>query len=201
MGFIGSIFDLFGGNPAQSEQNQFGQLAGYETNLGENLATPGAKFEEDILSGSPTLEAEALAPEISAARQQAQQNTNTLAEFAPRSGGTAAEQAGSRDALTGNILNLLGGLKSSTAANAVGQGEGFLGQAPSNLGNQAGLAIQNRQRKMGDIGSIAGGVASVALPFLEGGGGADPYETLYNAQHDNSGIETESPDLSGIGVS
>ena len=58
----GSIYDLFAGNPAQQEQDQFGALGNYETGTGEGLTTAGAGYDLGVRSGDPTKIATALAP-------------------------------------------------------------------------------------------------------------------------------------------
>ncbi len=99
-GLVSSLFDLFSGNPYEAQTNQINQIAGYQTNLGEGLATPAAKYFEDILSGDPTRIASALAPEISTGQGQVEQQRLRNAEFGTRSGGsTAATDAAERDAL------------------------------------------------------------------------------------------------------
>lgn len=180
-----SIFDLFEGNPAQQEQEKFGNLANYETGLGENLATAGAGEELGILSGDPTRIAQAEAPEITAQRQQIEQQNLSNANFGTRSGGTAASTQAADAAGRANIIDLTGNLIGNTAGAAVGQGSNFLSGASSNLGNEANLAEERRKQVVGDVGGIAAGAAEIATPFLAGGGGAspDPYEALYSAQN------------------
>lgn len=170
-GLAGGIFDLIEGDPTQREQQQFGGLGDYETGVGEGLTTAGSGFEESILSGDPSRIASTLAPEISAGQGQVQQNALQEANFGTRSGGTAAATEAAPAAERANIINLEGNLQGSTAGAAVGQGTGLLGQASSNIGNEADLAKQNRQREVGDVGGIASSIASIAAPFL---GGADP---------------------------
>jgi len=197
-GLVGSIFDLAAGNPTEKEQNQFGALSGYQTGVGEGLITPAAQYEESILSGDPTKTAQAMAPEISANQQQTQQFKNQSAEFSPRSGGTAASVANADTSGRSNLIDLLGKEQSGAASTSLSAGSGLLDSASNNLGNEANLANQWRQQQTSDINGVAQGAASIATMGMTGGtgGGADPYQTLYNAQHpDPNSIQT-TPDTS-----
>jgi hypothetical protein len=66
------------------------------------------------------------------------------------------------------------------------------------------LANQRRQQQVGDVSGIAKDAGSIATGLFDTAGastltGADPYETLYNAQHPDTGsMSTESPDLGYI---
>lgn len=215
----GSIYDLFAGNPAQKEQDQFGALGNYETGTGEALTTAGAGEELGILSGDPTKIATALAPEISTGQGQVEQQRLQDANFGTRSGGTAASTEAAEAANRGNIISLEGGLQSSTASSAVGQGGGLLSSASSNVGNEAQLAEERRKQVTGDIGGIASGVASIATGLIdpaaaipssspsisdivgtpmgnpEAGVGAEPPNGGYI---DPSGLEGPAPDFSAF---
>lgn len=202
-GLVGGIFDLVGGDPTQGEENALKGLAGYENNLGENSTSQGLGWESDILSGDPNKIAEALAPEIKTGQEQVQQQAETNAQFDNRGGGTNASTQAAQSGERGNIISLIGGLQKGAAGALTGAGENLLSQGSGNEMNAADLAIGNRQQQVGDINGIASSVASIAEPFLGGGGGGatDPYETLYNAQHpDTNSIQTEEPDLSGISL-
>ncbi len=191
-GLVGGLFDLFSGNPTEKEQNQFGALSGYQTGVGEGLITPAAQYEESILSGDPTKTAQAMAPEISANQQQTQQFKNQSAEFSPRSGGTAASVANADTSGRSNLIDLLGKEQSGAASTSLSAGSGLLDSASNNLGNEANLAQNWRNQQTSDINGIAQGAASIAMG-LPTGTGADPYQTLYDAQHpDPNSIQTTS---------
>ena len=183
-GLVGGIYDLFAGDPTSGQEKQLGNLSTFDTGVGEGLITPGATFEREILSGNPTEISTALAPEISTEAGQVENQRLQGSEFGTRSGGTAAATNAAESKARGDIINLEGGLQASTAANAVGQGTGLLGQASSDISKQADLRSANQKRVAGDVSGIASDVASIATPFLEGGGGGvDPFEALYNIQH------------------
>lgn len=195
-GLIGSIYDLAEGNPAQHEQDQFGALGAYSTGVGEDLTTAGANFDLGILSGDPTKIAQTLAPEISSGQTQVEQQALQGANFGTRSGGTAAAAENANAAERANIINLEGGLQSGTAGSALASGGNLLGQASTDIGNQANLAEERRQQVTSDQNQIAASAAAIATGLAGGGdiGGDDPYQTLYNAQHAPA-PETSSPDL------
>lgn len=202
-GLAGGIYDLFAGNPTQSEQNAFGDLSGFENNTGEGAVNAGLGFYNDILSGNPEAIAEAEAPEIKAGQEQVQQQAEQNAMFGNRGGGTNSSTNAAQSGERANIINLTGELQSGAAGAELGAGENLLGQGSTNLGNEANLALQRQNQVAGDIGGIASGVASIASPFLEGigGGGADPYETLYNAQNPGtSGVATVPTDITDMSI-
>lgn len=191
-GLVSSIYDLIQGDPAKKQENQLESIGQYDIGTGEGLITPAAKYYEDILSGDPTRTAQALAPEISTQQQQVQQSQNELAQFAPRSGGTAAASADAATKARGNIINLEGGLQQGAAGAAGSLGSNLLSSATPNIEDVANLRTKRQQQSAGDWGQIGQAVAEAATMGLAGaGGGADPFETLYNAQHpDRSGIQT-----------
>jgi hypothetical protein len=196
-GLVGGLFDLFSGNPVQQEQDQFGALSNFQTGVGEGLTTAGAGEEEAILSGDPSRIAQVEAPEIGAQQKQIQQQNLENANFDTRSGGTTASTQAADAAGRANIIDLTGNLISNTAGAAVGQGTGLLSEASSNIGNRADLAEQRRQQEVGDVSGIASSIAGIAAPFLDAGGGTDPFTSLYHAQtSDTSGLNPTEPDLS-----
>jgi hypothetical protein len=198
-GLISSIFDLASGDPAKKQENQLQGLGDYETGIGETGTTAALKYDLGLLSGDPTQLAETMAPEISAGQQQLNQQQKTLAEFAPRSGGTAAQSNAARSQEQANIINLEGGLRSRAAEDAGRLGTADLSMASGNINDVANLRTARQQQVAGDVGGIASGAASI-ISGLPMGGGSDPFETLYNAQHpDRSSIGTESPDLGASG--
>jgi hypothetical protein len=167
---VSGIYDLSQGDPAKGQENQLSSLGGFETGTGEGLTTAGANFDESILSGDPTKVATALAPEISSQQQQVQQQKNQDAQFAPRSGGTAASDANASTAGRSNIINLEGGLESGAASGALSAGGNLLSQASGNINDVAGLKTARQAAQTADVGGIAQGAAEIATGF---DGGAD----------------------------
>lgn len=133
MGFFGS---LFGGENKTLDQNipAFQTAAGFDTGIGQGDVTKASQWYSDILSGDPTKQAQAIAPETSAIQSETQQAKDQTAQFAPRSGGTAAWMAGLDANTRAQIIKLLGGLQSGAAGSLAGIGT-----------TEQGLALQNRQ--------------------------------------------------------
>ena len=176
---VSGIFDLLGGDPAAKEEGQLGDLAGFESNLGEKNAGEASDYYGDILSGDPSKIAEVLAPEIKAGQEQVQQQAETDANFGNRGGGTNASTQAARSDERGNIINLIGGLQQGAAGAEAGIGENMLGQSSTNIGNEANLAINRRNQVNNDVGGIAQGAAEIAtgLPGMFSGSGALPSVT------------------------
>ncbi len=187
MSLFSSIFDLASGKAVQSEQNQFGALAGYETGVGEGLITPAAQYEESLLSGDPTKTAQAMAPEISANQQQTQQFKNQTAEFSPRSGGTAASVANADTSGRSNLIDLLGKEQSGAASTSLSAGSGLLDSASSNLGNEANLAEQWRKSQVSDIGQIGKAAAQIATLGMTGGMDGEASPDIFSGAPNESG--------------
>ena len=77
-GFLSSIFG--GSNPTLNKNIPgFQQEAGFGTGVGNADVTAASKWYSDLLSGDPTKEAEAIAPETSALQTQSQEAKNQRA--------------------------------------------------------------------------------------------------------------------------
>ena len=205
-GFLSAIFG--GQNKTLNKDiNQFGQDAGVAGNLGTGDATAASKFYQDVLSGDPTKQAEAIAPETKAAQDQAAQAKATTAQFAPRSGGTAATTAGIDATTRANLISLLGGLKTTAAS-----GASTLGTAEQSLSQQAtGKQAELSQEQMQNwLNSILGKGISTAAGAAESFGlgklfpmakGLPPGATDVTPGSDAAAgyATTDSPDLGLIG--
>lgn len=129
-----------GSNPTLDKDiSQSGADSTFSTGIGDTNATAASKFYGDILSGDPTAEATALAPEIASDKARAGQQKKTNAEFGTRSGGTTASNAGLDAGVSTDVLNLEGGLKSGAASGAAS-----LGTAEQGLGLE-GNALQSEE--------------------------------------------------------
>ncbi len=165
-GFLSSIFG--GSNPTLSNDiKQLGQLAGYSTGVGETDTNAASKFYTDILSGSPTRQAQALAPEITAGQTQVQQAANKNAQFGTRSGGTTASTAGAEAANRGNIIQEIGGLQGTAASGAGSLGTSNLELASTNTQAQAQESQEQMQNMMNSVlGGGISGMAGIGEEFL-----------------------------------
>lgn len=156
------LASLFGGQNKVLNQdiNTFGADAGFAQQQGQGDVTAASTFYRDILSGDPTEQAKALAPEIATSQQQGQQAKNNIAQFGTRSGGSTAA-ANSIDATgRGDIIKLLGGLQTKAASGAASLGEGEQGLSLEATGQQAQSAQQRFQNWLNSIG--AGAITSGA---------------------------------------
>ena len=166
MSWLSEIFT--GNNPTLGkDQNQFGQDAGVTGNIGNTDVTAASKFYGDVLSGDPTKQAEAIAPEAKAAQDAAQQAKNATAQFAPRSGGTAATTAGIDADTRAKLISLLGGLKTTAASGAAGLGTAEQGLSQQAKDEQAKLSQEQMQNFMNSIlGKATSGAVNYAESFL-----------------------------------
>ena len=173
MSFWGS---LFGGQnkTLNSDMNQFGQIGGFATGLGESNLSQASNFYSSLLSGDPSKQAKALGPEIGAIQQQGQQARNTTSQFGNRSGGGNAwmQMAGdqSRGSINNMISSLLGG-----AANSLGSmGGNLLSQGTAAYGQQLAASQQQMENWSNSIlgRGITGGVAAAESFGLGAAGGA-----------------------------
>lgn len=162
------LASLFGGKnkTLNSTIGQAGSLQGFGQQAGETGVTDATKYYHSILSGDPTTEASALAPEIKAGGEQTQQAKNEAAEFGTRSGGTAAVSAGADAANRANILSMLGRLKSGAAGAAGSLGTSELGVS-LNANDQEGQQAQQRHQNW--LNSILGMATGSGLGTLESG--------------------------------
>jgi hypothetical protein len=153
--FLGA---LFGGSNKTLNQTigNAGSTQGFTQGVGQTGTTDALKYYHDILSGGT----DALAPEISAGQDQAQQQKGALAEFGTRSGGTAAASAGADAANRTNIINMLAKLKSGAAGSEAQIGSNATGQSLQANDQEAQQGQQRMQNWLNSIlgGAITGGV-------------------------------------------
>jgi len=165
-GLVGGLFDLFSGDPNKKQNDALGDLWNYQNNLGEKSTSQGLDWNSDILSGDEAKIAQAISPEIKAGQDMVQQQAAQNAAFGNRGGGTNASTQQAQSGERGNIISLIGGLQRGAANSLTNAGENLMEQGSTNLSKQAQLDQQNRARKVGDVGGIASGIASIAAPFL-----------------------------------
>ncbi len=152
----GGIYDLIAGDPAEDQEKILGTTGSNELSTGENLVTPAATYYENILSGDPSKISQSLSPEISSGQTQVEQQALGNANFGTRSGGSTASTNAAEASERGNIINLVGGLQSSSA-NAAGS----LGSNQESMGTSAEEAVANlksgrRSQVTADIQALGG---------------------------------------------
>jgi hypothetical protein len=161
MGFFSSLFG--GSNPTLSKDiGQFGQIGGFATGLGESNLSQASNFYSSLLSGDPSKQAQALAPEISGIQQGAQQARSTAAQFGNRGGGTNAQAQMAGDQSRAQINQMISGLLGTSAGALGSMGGGLLAQGQSAYGQQAEASQQQMQNWANSIlgKGITSGVAS-----------------------------------------
>jgi hypothetical protein len=156
-----------GMGPDSNEQNAFGALksgAGFATGLGEKNLTTASNFMGDIASGDASRITQALAPQISAAKQSAQQNTATAAQFGTRGGGTGAFTASTNDRIHAGITNLIGSLTGGAVSGLGTMGGNLMGQGLTGTQAEFGEANTLHQQRMAQINDIFSSAAKLAGP-------------------------------------
>ena len=172
------------------QKQQYADLTsagGFATGEGEGDISASDKFFKDILSGDSTKTAQALAPQIGAAKTSAQQNAKTAEEFGNRGGGTNASSAAEGDRLHSDITGLVGETTGKAASTLGSEGSGLLGTgigAAATGFDEASKMQQQKAAKFNDI--INSSVAVAAAPFT---GGASL-----------SGLAGGTPDLTGMSM-
>ena len=159
--------DLFG--PSKQEKTSYNQLnsaSNFGVGLGETDTTLASNYMADIISGDPTRVARALAPQISAEQQRTQQAKNQIAQFSPRSGGTAAAVSDMDRGARTDITNLTGMLTGESVSGLANLGSSLfstgLAGTEGTFGAAKGLHDQTWQQIMEFIklaAAAAGGAA------------------------------------------
>lgn len=157
-----------GSNPTlKSNIGQFGADAGAASTTGAVDVTAASKEYQDILSGDPTKEAAAIAPETKAAQDQAAQAKKTTAEFSNRGGGTGGAMQGIDAATRANLIQLLGGLKMGAASGAASLGTSEQSLSLQDKQAQDQAAQQQLENEMNSIlGKATSGAVNYAESFL-----------------------------------
>lgn len=150
MGFFSSLFG--GSNPTLNAGiKQSGQVSNYATGLGENLTSQAGNLVTSLLSGDPTKSTQILAPQISATQQRAQQAKNALAQFSPRSGGTASTAAGIDTGTRGDIGNMIASLTGQALGTAGSMGTSLIDTGMKALNDQVNYSQMQMQNWQSSI--------------------------------------------------
>lgn len=168
-------------------------LSGFAGSTGEGLVGNSSAFINALLSGNQADISKLLAPQIGAISKQANEKTQTNAEFGSRSGGTNASNQNTMDTARANVNDMVSGLTSGAISEGMSAGSGLLGQGMA--GNQA---VFNQQQQMQDqrasqwndifnsAAGIAGGLATGFGGRSRGGGGAGGINPFSMMQGQNS---------------
>jgi len=163
-----------GMGPSKQENSQYNNLnasSAFSTGLGMSDLTASSNFMQSILSGDPTKVATALAPQINQQQQRTQQAKDTTAQFAPRSGGTAAAVANMGAADRASTTDLVGSLTGKSADSLASTGTNLLNMGMQ--GNEVGFdqATQMHNQALAQLNDIFKSSAAVATGLLTGGAG------------------------------
>lgn len=140
--------------------------SGFAGAVGEGLLGNSSAFIDALLSGNQGKMAELLAPQISAISKQANEKTQTNAQFGSRSGGTNASNQNTMDEARSSVNDMIAKLTSGAIGTGASLGSDLLGKSMSGYSdvfNQNAYEQQQRAAKWNDIikdaSAIAGGVA------------------------------------------
>ena len=166
-----------------------GAIAGNATSIGTKDLTTGSNWMNAIVSGDATKTAQALAPQISAAKTSAANSNKTAAMFGTRSGGTAASTAATTDKLHADITNLIGSLTGSAASGLVNTGSNLLQQGLGAFTTQADLSQQRMQNWSDSIlgKGITSGVAFGESYGLNSLAGLNPNSSTTSSSSSDQG--------------
>lgn len=144
LSFWGSLFG--GSNPTlNTNMGEFGSIGGFATGTGEKNISTASNFWNSIVGGDATKQAQVLAPEISAAKKSAQQDTKSTTEMGSRSGGTAATNATAKDKVRSDVTDLLGKLTEGSVSGLASSGSDLLKQGQQAFGTQTELSEQQME--------------------------------------------------------
>jgi hypothetical protein len=160
-GFIGLVDSVLGGASPEAKQTaaDLGAIGKTAAGAGQQNLNTAANWYDQIISGDPTKQAQAIAPEVNAAKTSAQQDLKTSAMQGNRSGGTNASNAMSWDNVHAYITDLLAKLTQGAASGLAGIGGGELSTGVGAA--QAGGQLQLQNQKLADAVGLG--------PFYTGG--------------------------------
>lgn len=140
--------------------------SGFSGATGEGLLSNSSALINGLLSGNQSDIAKLLAPQIGAISKQANEKTQTNAEFGSRSGGTNASNQNTMDTVRSSVNDMISKLTSGAIGAGASLGSDLLGKSMSGYNDVFSQNLteqQQRLAKMNDIfnsiGQVAGGVA------------------------------------------
>ena len=167
--------------------------SGFAGTTGEGLVGNSSAFLNALMSGNQADISKLLAPQIGAISSQANQKTQTNAEFGSRSGGTNASNQNTMDTARGNVNDMVSGLTSGAIGTGLSTGAGLLSSSMGGFSaafNQQQQMQNQRANQWNDIfnsvAGIAGGVAGGFGGGFGGGGGAGGMNPFSMMQGQNS---------------
>jgi hypothetical protein len=153
-GWWGSLFSGSDSNLSSAMGNT-NNLASATSSQGLQNTSAGSNFNLSILSGDKSKIGQALAPEISAGQDQAQQSKKSTSEFGNRGGGTNASNQNVDAATRGNMTKLVGGLQSGSANSLLSSGSSLLSTSLGADQQSAEMSAQQMKQWSDSIGGLA----------------------------------------------
>lgn len=145
--------------------------SGFAGSTGEGLIANSSALINGLLSGNEADIAKLLAPQIGAISKQANEKTQTNAEFGSRSGGTNASNQNTMDAARSSVNDLIASLTGKALGEGASLGSNLLGQSMSGYNNVFNQNLTEQQQRgaqwndiISSIGKTAGAVAGGLSP-------------------------------------
>lgn len=142
--------------------------SGFSGSVGKGLLSDSSALISALLSGDPHKISQILAPEISGISKQANQKTQTNAQFGSRSGGTNASNQNTMDQARAGVNDLISGLTKSAIGEGASLGTNLVNTSMSGYNdvfNQNLTEQQQRAAKWNDlissIGKTAGAIGGM----------------------------------------
>lgn len=150
--------------------------SGFAGTVGEGLLSNSSAFVNALLSGDQGKIAELLAPQIGAISKQANEKTQTNAQFGSRSGGVNASNQNTMDTARAGVNDMVSKLTSGAVDEGLSAGSNLLSSSMSGYSDvfSQNLQEQNqRAQKWNDLfnsfGKTAGAVGGAMAPTSQFG--------------------------------
>ena len=163
--------------PSQGEYGATNALtseSGFAGSVGEGLLSQSSSLMSALLSGDPGKISQMLAPQISAVSKQANQKTQTNAEFGSRSGGTNASNQNTMDTARSTVNDLVSNLTTGALNSSASLGSNLLSQSMSGYNDVFSQNLTEQQQRLAKfndiINSIGQTIAGAATGGMGGGG-------------------------------
>ena len=157
--------------PSSGEIGATGALtgeSGFAGSVGEGLLSNSSAIMNALLSGNQAQISQLLAPQISAVAKQANQKTQTNAEFGSRSGGTNASNQNTMDTARASVNDMISSLTGGAISGAASTGTNLLNSsitANNDVFSKNQAEQKQRASQWSDlfssIGDTAGGIAGL----------------------------------------
>lgn len=161
-------------NPSSGETGATDALTGFSGfagTEGEGLLSNDSQLINSLLSGNEALTSKLLAPQISQISKNANEKTQTAAQFGTRSGGTNASNQNTMDEARGSVNDLISKLTSGAIGTAGSLGSNLLGMGMSGENDVFSQNKQEQQQRaamwndlIDSIGKTAGAVSGMLPP-------------------------------------